>query len=240
MKSFFGFLSVVVVCLGGVACADVDEPTGAPADDEAVAEDELVTGRVKSIEVNRSTGFVPPSPAGQCRRAGAWTFNFETRSLSGNACLSSTPVAIDKVLSEEEAGRVRTALSKVRVTARPQACPTDMPTSSLQVFRAQSQAGYIDARASCNSASTPVRESTLEGLVALLEELSAPTTDAAPCVRSGCSGEICSDQPRFSACVFRPEFACYRSATCERGADGQCGFRQTPALTTCLGNTDAH
>ena len=56
----------------------------------------------------------------------------------------------------------------------------------------------------------------------------------APCVKTGCSGHICADQQRITTCEFRPEYACYRSATCERGANGQCGFRKTAALTSCL------
>lgn len=54
------------------------------------------------------------------------------------------------------------------------------------------------------------------------------------CVKTGCSGQICADQDRFSTCEFRPEYACYRTATCERQADGACGFTKTAALTSCL------
>jgi len=57
-----------------------------------------------------------------------------------------------------------------------------------------------------------------------------------PCVVGGCSSEICADEPRASACVFMPEYACYRTATCERQADGQCGWTETPELVSCLVN----
>jgi hypothetical protein len=56
----------------------------------------------------------------------------------------------------------------------------------------------------------------------------------APCVRTGCSGHVCADQHRYTTCEFRPEYACYQQATCERQADGACGFTQTPALSACL------
>ncbi len=56
----------------------------------------------------------------------------------------------------------------------------------------------------------------------------------AACRKTGCSGHVCADSDMITTCEFRPEYACYRSATCERGADGQCGFRKTPALTSCL------
>lgn len=54
------------------------------------------------------------------------------------------------------------------------------------------------------------------------------------CVKTGCSGQICADDHRISTCEFRPEYACYASATCERQSNGSCGWTQTPALTSCL------
>jgi hypothetical protein len=58
---------------------------------------------------------------------------------------------------------------------------------------------------------------------------SAPgAREAAPCLIGGSSGEICSDQPRASPCRWRPEFVCYRTATCEPQAGGACGWTMTP------------
>ncbi|MEA2747994.1 MAG: hypothetical protein QOI41_2137 [Myxococcales bacterium] len=59
---------------------------------------------------------------------------------------------------------------------------------------------------------------------------------AAACVPSGCSGQICADHSVISTCEFRPEYACYQTATCARQADGACGWTSTPALTSCLAN----
>ena len=56
------------------------------------------------------------------------------------------------------------------------------------------------------------------------------------CVVSGCSGQICADEPMFSTCQFLPEYACYAEATCERQTDGECGWTQTEELTTCIAN----
>lgn len=58
----------------------------------------------------------------------------------------------------------------------------------------------------------------------------------APCVRTGCSGHVCADDHRITTCEFRPEYACYQQAKCERQADGACGFTQTPALSACVAN----
>jgi len=54
------------------------------------------------------------------------------------------------------------------------------------------------------------------------------------CKKTGCSGEICSDQDVASDCVWKEQYACYATATCERGSDGKCGFRTTPELSSCL------
>lgn len=57
---------------------------------------------------------------------------------------------------------------------------------------------------------------------------------AGGCIKTGCSGQICSDQDVVSTCEYRPEYACYQSAQCARQADGRCGWTQTTALTACL------
>jgi hypothetical protein len=62
------------------------------------------------------------------------------------------------------------------------------------------------------------------------------TTDAA-CVVGGCSGQLCTDAtegPAVSNCMYSPEYACYKTAKCERQATGQCGWTETPALAACL------
>jgi len=63
-----------------------------------------------------------------------------------------------------------------------------------------------------------------------------PPPPAAACVTSGCSGQVCADHSVITTCDWRPEYACYHSATCERQADGACGWTSTPALTSCIAN----
>jgi hypothetical protein len=60
-------------------------------------------------------------------------------------------------------------------------------------------------------------------------------TTTTTCYVGGCSGQICSDQPGMASnCEFRPEYACYKNATCEVQANGQCGWTPTASLTQCL------
>lgn len=55
-----------------------------------------------------------------------------------------------------------------------------------------------------------------------------------PCIKTGCSGQVCSDEEVVTTCEYRPEYDCYKQARCERQANGQCGFTPTKELTECL------
>jgi len=55
-----------------------------------------------------------------------------------------------------------------------------------------------------------------------------------PCIKTGCSSQVCSDHDVITTCEFRPEYACYQKAVCERQRDGNCGFTKTRELTACL------
>ena len=59
---------------------------------------------------------------------------------------------------------------------------------------------------------------------------------AGACFVGGCSSHICSDQEGIvSTCEWHEEYACYQQATCERQADGECGWTPTAELEACLG-----
>jgi hypothetical protein len=66
-----------------------------------------------------------------------------------------------------------------------------------------------------------------------------------PCITSGCSNEICSDDiigggGIISACVWKPEYKCLETAKCERGRDGSCTWNYGDTYAQCvasLGNT---
>lgn len=62
---------------------------------------------------------------------------------------------------------------------------------------------------------------------------------AAPCIKTGCSGIICADEELMSTCEYKPEYACYQDARCERQGDGACGWTETPELQACLADPPA-
>jgi hypothetical protein len=72
---------------------------------------------------------------------------------------------------------------------------------------------------------------------ALVPTPEKPITEipAAPCIKTGCSGQVCSDEEVMTTCEFRAEYECYRTAKCERQATGQCGWTPTTELQACLG-----
>ncbi|HEV7121713.1 MAG TPA: hypothetical protein VGN56_02710 [Candidatus Paceibacterota bacterium] len=131
-------------------------------------------------------------------------------------------------------------------------CPTDVQciqAGTVQVsVRIGSQAQTLSLNKAFSTSSDtitltsvqPAKVST-KAIVAsdyrLTFDVEKKTIAQGKCYVGGCSSEICSDQPgAISTCIYRPEFGCYRSATCERQASGACGWTQTPALQTCLAN----
>lgn len=58
---------------------------------------------------------------------------------------------------------------------------------------------------------------------------------AQPCIPSGCSGIVCTDQASIvTTCEFREYYACYKLAVCERQPSGDCGWTETDDFTQCM------
>lgn len=54
------------------------------------------------------------------------------------------------------------------------------------------------------------------------------------CVITGCSSQICAEEDQATTCEFLETYACYRNATCQKQADGKCGWTMTEELQSCL------
>lgn len=54
------------------------------------------------------------------------------------------------------------------------------------------------------------------------------------CKVTGCSGQVCSDEEVITTCEWREEYACYKTAKCERQADDKCGWTMTDELAACM------
>ncbi|MEK7574909.1 MAG: hypothetical protein AAB511_01640 [Patescibacteria group bacterium] len=67
-----------------------------------------------------------------------------------------------------------------------------------------------------------------------------PKPTSVACYRGGCSSQVCSDDPGvISTCEYRAEYACYKTAKCERQITGKCGWTDTKDLQMCLKNPPA-
>ncbi|WP_437671766.1 hypothetical protein [Sorangium sp. So ce131] len=97
----------------------------------------------------------------------------------------------------------------------------------LEEYACYAEHGICERGASgeCGWRQTPELEACLGG------------GEPAPCVVTGCSGQICADEDSdiVTTCEFREEYACYAEhSVCERGASGECGWRLTPELEACI------
>ncbi len=65
-------------------------------------------------------------------------------------------------------------------------------------------------------------------------------TASPECKIVGCSGQLCvgMDSPDIiTTCEYRPEYACYKTARCEKQTTGLCGWTQTQELEKCINKT---
>lgn len=85
-----------------------------------------------------------------------------------------------------------------------------------------SEGFYVKVLSSTASTTTPVTK---------------PPTAGAACVVGGCSAQLCVDpteEPTVSTCIYKEQYACYKTAECKRQTSGQCGWTETSTLKSCL------
>ena len=97
------------------------------------------------------------------------------------------------------------------------------------------------ALAACSGSSSPSPSSPLPPPSSEGSGSAEPTQQAGACIKTGCGGTVCADpgNDMMTTCEFKPEHACYRTATCEKQADGKCAWTQSPQLTSCLASPPA-
>ncbi|MEZ4268929.1 MAG: Dickkopf N-terminal cysteine-rich domain-containing protein [Myxococcota bacterium] len=60
-------------------------------------------------------------------------------------------------------------------------------------------------------------------------------TKPAPCIETGCSGEVCSSETLFTPCVYEAWYECLALTKCGNfAADGSCGWQKNEAFEQCL------
>ena len=82
-------------------------------------------------------------------------------------------------------------------------------------------------------ATTTQTQTSADDTAEATSTLNTPISTAS-CRVSGCSGEICAEGNLVSTCIYKAEYACYKTATCERQSTGTCGWTNTPELLACV------
>jgi hypothetical protein len=109
-----------------------------------------------------------------------------------------------------------------------------VPFSTTITFNpGKNTAGFIRVKKD-NPSGDPSRDESIDIPVTFATTSGTVSLDA--CRPTGCSGQICSDEDIVSTCEYKPEYACYKTAKCERQTTGECGWTETPVLAACINN----
>lgn len=111
-----------------------------------------------------------------------------------------------------------------------------VPFSTSITFDAKGNTEGIIRFKKDNPSGDPERDQSVD-IPVLFGTTTTGTTTTKACVITGCSSQICSDEDMATTCEYREEYACYKTATCKRQADGKCGWTQTAELSSCLMNS---
>lgn len=151
---------------------------------------------------------------------------FRTRDLGlrciAAPCLSHTEAKLNSTFTRKVAG--------VDITSA--GAPDDVVSEAFQAMT--SEEGVLVAGTHSTVTGPAGRAQSLNASQFYLRAKSSSSSNMKPCVKTGCSGQICAEETMMSTCEYRAEYECYKKATCERQANGNCGFTKTPELTSCL------
>lgn len=144
-------------------------------------------------------------------------------------------VYFDSVITFDVSGE--TAGTLVLKKANPSGLPEYDEELRVQInFQSANGAPTVTNFLECARAGYPVMESyprqcRTPGGQTYVEEIEQDLSDCRP---TGCSSQVCADEDVITTCEYRPEYACYASAVCERQLNGECGWTMTEELANCL------
>lgn len=132
-----------------------------------------------------------------------------------------------------------TVVSHYAMTAADWMTEDFVPFESVLVFDPPATGTGVLVLARHNASGLPEHDDEIRIPVRFAPPGESPAPEpAAPasgeCRRAGCSGQVCADRDVVTTCEFRPEYACYQNARCERQPSGECGWTPTLELRSCL------
>lgn len=201
-------------------------------------------------------------PVGLSRASSDSRFVLASASVGGQELAPPASIYTDVSLEQLEANPQDYSGLLVRVVAEPElgptactkiACPKDNPccngcAAAFQIGRGIRLLGVDEETLGCsgNSCGMESCQSFAEhgnGKYALSgvfntgdhgSTLTVGSFAAAECRKTGCSGEICANADRVSACFYQEHYACFADASCAPLADGHCGFGPEQTVAECL------
>lgn len=168
MRPTLCLLALIALSFPAVACSA--EAGSGDDGDQATADEELRTSSITEFTIGRSAGFMPPPQHGSCVPAGRWTVNLAAATLDADACVGGQHVTANRALTSTELKDVKGALSKLRTTKRPTACPTDVPVTSLTVKRGSTEDDYVGARSACGGTKA-LTDASINALLTVVQDL---------------------------------------------------------------------
>jgi eight-cysteine-cluster-containing protein len=127
----------------------------------------------------------------------------------------------------------------VWITMQPRSAPSDYLITNFEECAAAGNAVMESYPRQCRANGQTFTE-IVDGPIPVEPDGGIGDTPSGGCMPAGCSGQVCADAAEADGlvtdCMFRAEYACYRSAKCERQTNGKCGWTQTTALKNCLAN----
>jgi len=136
-------------------------------------------------------------------------------------CLSHNEAKLNTTISRKIAG----------VDINSIGSPDDLVS---QAFQAMTGEEGVMVAGTHSAVSGPAGRAQMLKATQFYLKASVGTSNLKPCIKTGCTGQVCADETVMTTCEYRTEYDCYKKATCERQSNGNCGFTKTPELTRCL------
>lgn len=248
LKLVLASLAVCSLAIAGCA-ADTSEPSGDDVEDTEVSADELSARSAQFVGTfdwrGADSGELVDFEHLTLKADGTYDAKVESGLVNPAVRCIRFPCTLP------ESGKWTTVKSggklKIKVDPSTKSKPTrsyyadiNALSRALTLTRASHTTVLFTTASTCANvrctSSTHCEMKGLNGGAAVPVCVQNPPPAPAACAPSGCSGQICADTSMITTCEFRPEYGCYRSATCERQANGHCGWTPSAALTQCLAN----
>ncbi|MES2214141.1 MAG: hypothetical protein V4465_01995 [Patescibacteria group bacterium] len=216
----------VLILAGGLAWYVSSQDNTASLGD--IASSTPITSTTTPIDVLPGSGASAPRPYGQVKLRLGETARFANLSVTPTSLIEDSRCPANVQCIQAGTVRVKVALVSGMGTSTPTIKLGEFATTEAETIKLVS----VDPVKTTGGIDSGDYVFTFD-----VEKTKTSPVASGGCYVGGCSSEVCSDQPNMvSNCLYTESYACYKTATCERQATGQCGWTNTPTLAMCLAN----